>query len=144
MALKENTISELNVRIRQMEEKINADRLAKLHMEEALNEYDVKHIQIIKNFNKLTLGKLMIFKCNWPNNLLIYPNFNFLENERSKQDLLESKKRNEELEMVILLEYSNTDRLKGKIDHLVKSVLIASKAFLSKNFELFQLYLLVT
>jgi hypothetical protein len=64
LALKENTISELNVRIRQMEEKINADRLAKLHMEEALNEYDVKHIQIIKNFNKLTLGKLMIFKCN--------------------------------------------------------------------------------
>jgi hypothetical protein len=64
LALKENTISELNVRIRQMEEKINADRLAKLHMEEALNEYDVKHIQIINNFNKLTLGKLMIFKCN--------------------------------------------------------------------------------
>jgi hypothetical protein len=64
LALKENTISELNVRIRQMEEKINADRLAKLHMEQILNEYNQKHIQLVEDLDKLTLGKLMIFKCN--------------------------------------------------------------------------------
>ena len=71
MALKENTISELNVIIRQMEEKIDADRLAKLHMEQVINEYTQKHNRLVEDIDKLTLGKLMIW-VNVSNNL-----FNF-------------------------------------------------------------------
>jgi hypothetical protein len=51
LALKENTISELNVRIRQMEEKIDADRLAKLHMEQVINELTQKHILLVEDIS---------------------------------------------------------------------------------------------
>jgi hypothetical protein len=50
---------------------------------------------------------------------------------------LASKKRNEELENEILLEKSKNDHLESKADLLEKNAIIASKAFLSKNFELF-------
>ncbi len=60
MALKENKISELNVRIREMEEKIDADRLAKLRMEQVISELTQKHILLVEDMDKLTLGKPMI------------------------------------------------------------------------------------
>ena len=68
---------------------------------------------------------------------LIITNFYSSENERTKNDFCTSTKRKEELENEILSEKSKNDRLERKIDILEKNALIASKAFLSKNLELF-------
>ena len=43
-----------------MEEKIDADSLAKLHMEQVINEYTQKHNRLVEDIDKLTLGKLMV------------------------------------------------------------------------------------
>ena len=77
MALKENKISELNFRIREMEEKIDADRLAKLRMEQVISELTQKHILLVEDMDKLTLGKPMIW-VNVSNNFLNFHLFLFL------------------------------------------------------------------